>query len=67
MDRECAGSSCDFLLGVGDNFYDVGVTDSLDSRFLFTYENVYGKSSERQNIKNLDFYQIAGNHDHRFI
>ena len=36
-----------------------------DIRFNGTYENVYGFASERENIKNLDFYQILGNHDHR--
>ena len=66
MDRECANDACDFLLGVGDNFYQYGVTDVDDTRFRFTYEKVYGKLSERQNLKKLDFLHIQGNHDHRW-
>ena len=26
-------------------------------------ENVFGKSSHRENLKKLDFWQILGNHD----
>lgn len=44
----------------------VVVTDSSDTRFRYTYENVYGKSSNRYNIKNLDFWHVAGNHDHKW-
>ena len=39
--------------------------DAEDTRFHFTYELVYGKASEREVLKTLDFYQILGNHDHR--
>ena len=65
MDRECENDSCDFLLGLGDNFYWDGVKNAEDPRFKFTFENVYGKSSERENIKTLDFWHILGNHDYR--
>ena len=50
MDRECENNSCDFLVGLGDNFYWDGVKNAEDPRFKFTFENVYGKSSERENI-----------------
>lgn len=36
-----------------------------DKRFVNTFEKVYGKLSTRQNIKNLDFWNVQGNHDHR--
>ena len=65
MDRECKNGACDFLVSVGDNFYLEGVNDAHDERFNYTFENVYGKYSERENIKKLDFWQITGNHDHR--
>ena len=66
MDRECENNSCDFLVGLGDNFYWDGVKNDEDPRFKFTFENVYGKSSERENIKTLDFWHILRNHDYRW-
>ena len=36
-----------------------------DKRWRVVFENVYGQTSERENLKKLDFYQILGNHDHR--
>ena len=65
MDKLCGERDCDFMLSLGDNFYWDGVYNIDDIRFNGTYENVYGFASERENIKNLDFYQILGNHDHR--
>ena len=65
MNKQCENNSCDFLVGLGDNFYEYGVTDEDDRRFRGTYENIYGKTSSRNNIKDLNFYHIAGNHDHR--
>ena len=65
MDRECCDGRCDFILGLGDNFYEHGVTDVNDRRFRGTYENVYGRTSDRSNLKLLDFWHINGNHDHR--
>ncbi|CBY33016.1 unnamed protein product [Oikopleura dioica] len=65
MDRLCGEKECDFLLSLGDNFYTYGVTDVEDTRFHFTYELVYGKASEREVLKTLDFYQCLGNHDHK--
>ena len=65
LDRLCGEKECDFLLSLGDNFYTEGVKDIDDTRFHFTYELVYGKASEREVLKTLDFYQCLGNHDHR--
>jgi tartrate-resistant acid phosphatase type 5 len=65
LDRLCGEKECDFLLSLGDNFYTEGVTDIEDTRFHFTYELVYGKASEREVLKTLDFYQCLGNHDHK--
>ena len=30
-----------FTLGIGDNFYEYGVTSEHDDRFMFTFEDVY--------------------------
>lgn len=65
MEKECANGDCDFLLSVGDNFYLEGVLDAEDSRFQATFEDVYGKTSNKETLKNLDFWQVQGNHDHR--
>lgn len=65
MDKLCGERDCDFMLSLGDNFYWDGVYNIDDIRFNGTYENIYGFASERENIKNLDFYQCLGNHDHR--
>ena len=38
----------------------------MDSpRWDGTVERMYGKTSNREFIKKLDFYQVMGNHDHR--
>ena len=46
--------------GLGDNFYNDGVTSEYDKRFEETFENVFTASS----LQNIPFYMIAGNHDH---
>ena len=49
------------VLLLGDNFYTHGVETSTSSRFRDTFEAVYPPSLFRQ----LPFYVVAGNHDHR--
>jgi len=65
MDNLCADDSCDFVVSLGDNFYDRGVKNIEDKRWEGVYENVYGRSSSRENLKQLDFYSIMGNHDYK--
>jgi len=48
------------VFGIGDNFYDEGVSNASDPRFQETFEDVFTASS----LKNMPFYMIAGNHDH---
>ena len=53
----------DFVLGVGDNFYPRGI-DFLhgknDKRFNQTFEDVFIGDE----LKNMPFYLVAGNHDY---
>lgn len=53
----CADRGCDFALLLGDNFYDTGVTSSMDQQFTDKFETVY---------EGLDipFYVVLGNHDY---
>ena len=51
----------DAVLGLGDNFYDSGVTNEYDPRFNETFESVFTASS----IANIPYWMVAGNHDHR--
>lgn len=50
--------NCQFVLGVGDNFYFDGVSNVSDPRFTLTFEQTYS------NMKEIPWYMIAGNHDH---
>lgn len=52
----CAAQGCDFVLLLGDNFYDVGVEDINDSLWQSHFEVPYA------NI-DLPFYPTLGNHD----
>ena len=36
-----------------------------DKRWEDVYENVYGVSSSRENLKQLDFFSIMGNHGYK--
>lgn len=55
-DLEAAG-----VLLLGDNFYTAGVQSVNSTRFNITFEQVYPPAY----FKQLPFYVIAGNHDHR--
>lgn len=51
--------SPDFIIGVGDNFYDYGIpTDTHDPRFKATFENVYTSAPLQ-----VRWYHVLGNHD----
>ena len=57
----CNRKNVSFIISLGDNFYPKGVASAKDSRFQFTFENVYLKGS----MKNKPWYVVSGNHDHR--
>lgn len=49
-----------FVLGLGDNFYDTGIQgDASNFRFGVTFENVY-----KQAPLQVPWFLVAGNHDH---
>lgn len=49
----------EFVLGLGDNFYFLGVENVNDKRFQETFEDIFTSSS-----LNIPWYFCAGNHDH---
>jgi len=49
----------EFLLALGDNFYDTGVTSEKDPQWTKTYEDVYNFTSLQK-----PWYALLGNHDH---
>lgn len=57
MSDHCAQMRCDFILGLGDNFYPVGVKSVSDPLWETRYEKMYGGM-------NLPFYSALGNHDY---
>lgn len=57
MRRYCATASCDFVLGMGDNFYPAGVKSVDDSKWKTHFMDPYGPL-------NLIFYAALGNHDY---
>lgn len=52
---------CDFVVNVGDNFYDTGVIDIHDALFNKSFENIYTSKE----LKQIKWYSILGNHDYR--
>ncbi|XP_054748316.2 tartrate-resistant acid phosphatase type 5-like [Lytechinus pictus] len=48
-----------FILALGDNFYEKGVTSVDDPRFNETYEDVFQWPSMQ-----IPWYVVGGNHDH---
>lgn len=53
----CDANRCDFVLGLGDLIYDVGVTSVDDPQFQTKFETPYKDLT-------LRFYQSPGNHDY---
>lgn len=53
----CAQKGCDFVLMLGDNIYDSGVTTTTDSQWQAKFEVPY-------NDVDLPFYVALGNHDY---
>ncbi len=52
----CAQRGCEFVLYLGDNFYDDGVTSVTDPQFQTKFEQPYA------NLE-LPFHVVTGNHD----
>ncbi len=55
--EHCKKHGCDFVLMLGDNFYDTGVDSDNDKQFVDKFEKPY---------KDVDapFYVVLGNHDY---
>jgi hypothetical protein len=53
----CAAKGCDFVLMLGDNIYDAGVSSTTDPQWQSKFEVPY-------NDINLPFYVALGNHDY---
>lgn len=56
MTKKCQTSGCDFVLMLGDNIYDSGVSSVDDPQFISKFEMPYA------DIK-APFYLVMGNHD----
>lgn len=53
----CAAKGCDFVLMLGDNIYDTGVTSTTDPQWQAKFEMPYSDID-------LPFYVALGNHDY---
>jgi len=57
MQKKCEKSGCDFILLLGDNIYNSGVTSIDDPQFKRKFELPYKKI-------NVPFFAVLGNHDY---
>jgi acid phosphatase len=55
----CKNAAASFVVSVGDNFYEDGVTSLEDSHWRQTFERVYDNASLQ-----VPWYVILGNHDY---
>lgn len=55
MAAYAANSSADFVIALGDNFYENGVTSDTDSQWNSTFRNVYHHSALQ-----IPWYAILG-------
>jgi tartrate-resistant acid phosphatase type 5 len=60
MGKVAKDLNAQFVLALGDNFYDSGITASNTNRFNSTFESVFTSKS-----LDIDWWVVAGNHDHR--
>lgn len=56
MDATCADLGCDFVIGLGDNIYEAGVTSPYDPQFTLKFEQPYAAFA-------IPFHMTLGNHD----
>lgn len=56
MLKVCQAAGCDFVVGLGDNIYEAGVTSPYDPQFLLKFETPY-------QAFDIPFYMALGNHD----
>ncbi|NOX42478.1 MAG: hypothetical protein GXP19_01905 [Gammaproteobacteria bacterium] len=54
---KCAKNGCDFVLMLGDNIYNSGVSSINDEQFQTKFENIYKDLA-------MPFYMALGNHDY---
>ncbi len=57
LGEKCKQDGCDFVLYLGDNFYDTGVKDENDKQFAEKFEKPY-------ETVDAPFYVVLGNHDY---
>ncbi|WP_339672786.1 metallophosphoesterase [Dasania marina] len=58
----CQIKSCDFLLGLGDNFYPSGVSSINDKQWVDKFEVPYHDFIDENKA---NFWMVVGNHDRR--
>ena len=54
-------TSPDFILSLGDNFYDVGVVSVEDMHWKKSFEDVYSHDE----LRSVPWWLVFGDHDHR--
>jgi len=59
MGIACQNAAASFIVSVGDNFYETGVTSTTDPQFQKSFENVYTAQSLQ-----APWHVILGNHDY---
>lgn len=60
MAKAAEQTSCRFVISVGDNFYEKGVSSIDDPQWRNTFEDVYSATSLQ-----CPWYPVLGNHDHK--
>lgn len=60
MAKKAAEDSISFVLDLGDNFYESGVSSVNDEQWRTAFEEMY----DQQSLK-VPFYAVLGNHDYR--
>jgi tartrate-resistant acid phosphatase type 5 len=61
MARVASSHPVDFIVSVGDNFYEDGVNGVDDPQWKTTFQDVF---EARDSLKNLPWYSVLGNHDY---
>eukprot|EP00475_Leptophrys_vorax_P035529 TRINITY_DN585_c0_g1_i1.p1 TRINITY_DN585_c0_g1~~TRINITY_DN585_c0_g1_i1.p1 ORF type:complete len:373 (-),score=100.81 TRINITY_DN585_c0_g1_i1:50-1168(-) len=58
---QSANQPINFIISVGDNFYQDGVSSVDDSQWQSTFSDVY---NQYDSLKSLPWYAVLGNHDY---